>query len=106
MEVLVGKDLGHLADEAVHELVGGLFCRVDHRCQNPVGMYDSEGPFTARECRVPREPTGRMTGNVKLRHNPDPATACIFDDVAHLGLRIELSVGSKLLQSREFLALD
>ncbi len=47
-----------------------------------------------------------MTGNIKLGHYPNAAVTSIGNNLAHLVLRVEETIGSQCLEPGKFSALD
>src|SRR5678815_1622518 len=52
------------------------------------------------------QPTGAMTGNIKLRNYTDPTLSCIFNNLSRLFLCVEQTVGTHLMQLRKLFTLD
>ena len=47
-----------------------------------------------------------MPGNIKFRHDPNAAVTSIGDDLAHLVLRVEETIGAKCVEFGKLLTLD
>ncbi len=106
VEIGVGEQTRHLADESVEKCVGGFARRIHGRDENAGLAYDLVGSFAAGEIRIPGEPTSRVAGHIKLRNHAHAAIARIGDHVADLRLRVIQTVGAFLVEARKFLALD
>src|SRR5215813_6103555 len=52
------------------------------------------------------EPTGTVPGNIELRHYANATLARVSDDLAHLVLSVEETIGTEGVKPGKFLALD
>ena len=101
VEIGVGEERGHLAEELVEERVDALVGGIEGRFGDAEPALDGVGAGRAGELGVGDEPARRMPGDVELRHDPDAAVGGIFDDVTDLGLRVIHAVRAELVEAGE-----
>ena len=106
VDVGVGKDGGHLAEEAGDEAVG-LFARgVEGIRSNAELAADGCGRGAAGEFRIGYLPCGAVAGHLELRYDADAAVARVLDDLARILLGVEEVVGAEAGEFGIELALD
>ena len=92
VEVRVGEEGSHLAEEAVQEVEHLLPGGIQGGVHDPPLPLDRVRAGHRGELGVAHEPARRVAGDVELRVDPDPALARVRDDLLHLLLRVEEAV--------------
>ena len=98
MEILVGEQSRHFADEPIEEDVGAFLGRV-HRFV-AVGRHANQrvGPLAARQFRISDCPGRGVARDVELGNHADAALARVPDQLPNFRLRVVHAIGRKLLQ--------
>ena len=105
VEVRVGEERRHLAQEAVEEGVDLFLRRVEGGVEDPPLVLDAVRAGQRGQLGMPDEPARHVAGHVELRHHADAARGGVGDDLAELVLRVVLAVRPHLVQPRMALAL-
>src|SRR5690348_16565746 len=98
MEIRVGKKAGYLPDETIQKCINLLARGVERRLKDAPFAFDLKGPWRARKFGISDQPTGSVTGNIELGNHPDATLRSVSHHPPYFGLRIELSVGTQLLE--------
>jgi len=106
VDVRIGKDGGHLAEEAGDEAIC-LFARgIELIRSNAELAADDSGRGSAGELRIGHLPGSAVAGHLKLRYDADAAVAGVLDDLSGVLLGIEEAVGADAGEFGIELALD
>ena len=105
VEVGVGKDGDHLADELIEKLIGARAGGVEGFVVDAEAVGDLEGAGGAGEFGIGDLPADGVAGHVEFRHDADAARAGVGDHVAHFFLGVELAVRAQFGEFGEALAL-
>src|SRR3954452_3462921 len=106
MEILIGKQFGHLSDEAVEELVSGVFGWIHRGIENSPLAFDGVGTGRAGELGIADKPGGAVSGHIEFRDDTNATIVGIGDEVTNLILRVVKAVGAQLLELGITLTLD
>src|SRR5213076_516304 len=100
------KKRGHLAQEGVKKLVGLVARRIERRFKNAGAAFNFERAGSTAHLWITNQPTGAVTGNIKLGHYSNAAVTRVGNDLAHLVLCVEEAVGTKRMELGKFFTLD
>src|SRR5579872_85948 len=107
VEVLIGKQRGHFADEFVQEFVGGFAGHIESAGENAPGVFKLVGAVVGRQNGHAGKPGGHVAGHVELRNHSNAAVACVGYDLLNLGLcEVVVVGGPEFLELGEKFALD
>ena len=106
VQVRVGEQRGHLADEAVEERVELLARGIHAMVVEAELALDLVRPGRARQLGMSDEPAPRVARHVELRHDADAAVARVLEDLARFLGRVEVPVRAQAVKPREARALD
>src|SRR5215217_3651544 len=98
VQVVVRKERRHLAQKRLEKFVDLFARRIEGGLEYTRPPFNGVWTRCATELRITNEPTGAVTGYIKLRHDANAAIAGIRDDLFDLFLRIVVAVRSKLVQ--------
>ena len=105
VEVFVRKQARHFSNQTVQKSVGLIARRVERGFEDSPFPLDLKWTRRAGKLRVADEPTGGVPRNVELRHDADAALTRISQHSTNIGLRVEVTVRTQLVELREYLAL-
>src|SRR5258706_5211755 len=106
VHVSIRKQRGHLTQKSVKKFVGLFARRVERRLKDSRAAFNFERAGSTTHLRVTNEPAGAVAGNIKFRHYPNAALARISNNLAHLILRIEQTIGAERVELGELLTFD
>src|SRR5579871_4542156 len=101
VEIGIGKQLGHFGDEFVEELVGLFAGWIEDR----IALFERKGAWAACEFGISDDPRAAVARHIKFWNDPNAALVRIGNEIANLGLRVELIVGAHARQFGEDFAL-
>src|ERR1700682_5043889 len=105
MHVSVRKKQRHLAQKSVKKLVGLLARRIERRLKNSCATLNLVRAGGTADLRITDLPACAVTGNIKLGHYANAALTSKGNDLAHLVLRVEETIGTQRMESGKSLAL-
>ena len=106
VEVPIGKQMRHLADEFIQKPVGSLLGWVHGGIKDSPFAFDRIGAFAAGKFRVADKPRCGVPRHVKLGHHADAPIGGVSHELPRFFLGVVEPVGAHFLQLGEFLALD
>ena len=106
VEVLVGKQPRHLADEIIQKLISAFLRRIHCRIENSPFAFDLIWTRRTSQFRITHEPGSAVPRHIELWHDANAAFSRVSDQIPDFVLGIEQSVRAHLMQLRKFLALD
>src|SRR5215203_5590237 len=90
VQVIIGKERGHLAQECFEKLVDVLACRIECRLKDSRPAFDRVWTRSTAKLGMANQPACAVTGNVKLGHDTYAAVASVRNDFLHLFLCVEV----------------
>ena len=106
VEVGIGEEAGHFADEGVEEFVGGVACGIDGGIVDAKLAADGVGAGATGKVGIADEPGAGVSGHVELGDDADATGVGVGDDVADLILGVEEAVGAESGEAGKELAFD
>ena len=106
VEELIGKELGHFADELIEKMVSMLLCWIHGRVEDAPFALNLIRAGSAGQIRIADKPGGAVSRHVEFRDHANAALARIRDHVADLVLRVVEAIRAHFMQLGEFLALN
>src|SRR6266511_2070350 len=88
VHISIGKEVGHLTKKRIEKLVDLLACGIQGRLKNSGCTFDRIRTRRTAESGITNQPTGAVTGNIKLWHDTDAARAGIINNLSDLILRV------------------
>lgn len=106
MHIGIGEETGHLAEEALDELVSLLAGRIKSEVGDAELAADRIGGAIAGKLRVSDEPRRAVARHLKLRHDANTACASIADNLGDILLGVVEAIRPHDGELREELAID
>jgi hypothetical protein len=106
VEILIGKQRGHLTKKHIQEFVD-LFARwIEGWLKNSRPAFDRVWAGSTTKFRMPDQPTRGMTWHVKLRNHANATVAGICDDFSYLILGVVMTIRPHLMKLRKLLTFN
>ena len=106
MKTLIGKKLGHFADEFIEKMVSMLFCWIHGWIKHSPFALNSIRPGRAGQVGIADKPGGTVARHIEFGSHANASIARVGDHIAHFALRVIQPVGAHLVQLGKFFALD
>src|SRR3989442_7454021 len=106
MKTLIGKKLGHFADEFIEKMVSMLFCWIHGWIKHSPFALDLIWPRRAGQVGIADKPGGPVARHIEFGSHANASIARVGDHIAHFALRVIQPVGAHLVQLGKFFALD
>src|SRR3984893_11364102 len=88
VDIRVREKRRHLTKTRIENIVNLLARGIERRLKNSRSAFNRVGTRRTAQLRVTDQPTGAVTGYVKLRNDPDAALAGVINDLPYLFLAV------------------
>src|SRR5438552_12404714 len=106
VDICVRKKRRHLTKKLIEKLVNLLARGIERRLKNSHATFNRVRTRRTAQLGITNQPTGAMTGYVKLGNDTDGALAGVTDKLPYLVLAVIESIRSHLMKLRKFFALN
>src|SRR5437660_1631998 len=106
VDICVREKRGHLTKKLIEKLINLLARGIERGLKDSRAAFNRVGTRRTSQFGVTDQPTGAVTGYVKLRNHPDAALASVVNNLPYLFLAVVETIRSHLMKLRKFFALN